>query len=150
MDLGDSEGTVALRVPDHELAQEILRGTGPMAVSSANLSGQPAAVTCDEAIEQLGDQVSVYLDGGPLGGSDRAPSTIVDFTRRATGQVLRHGALSVAELRESCPDLEDLVEEESEVLPDPDPSDRPHGARGGGPFDRLRAAWGAECANTSW
>ncbi|HEY5846096.1 MAG TPA: L-threonylcarbamoyladenylate synthase [Microlunatus sp.] len=122
MDLGDSEGTVALRVPDHELAQEILRGTGPMAVSSANLSGQPAAVTCDEAIEQLGDQVSVYLDGGPLGGSDRSPSTIVDFTRRDTGQVLRHGALSVAELRESCPDLEDLVEEESEVLPDPDPS----------------------------
>jgi tRNA threonylcarbamoyl adenosine modification protein (Sua5/YciO/YrdC/YwlC family) len=118
MDLGDSEGTVALRVPDHALARDILRGTGPMAVSSANLSGRPAAVTCDEALDQLGDQVSVYLDGGPLGESDRAPSTIVDFTRRATGQVLRHGALSVAELRESCPDLEDLVEEESVVLPD--------------------------------
>ena len=93
---GDSEGTVALRVPDHELAREILRGTGPMAVSSANLSGQPAALTCDEAIEQLGDQVSVYLDGGPLGGSRsarRRPSSTSPADR--TGQVLRHGALSV-------------------------------------------------------
>ena len=71
MDLGDSEGTVALRVPDHALARDILRGTGPMAVSSANLSGRPAAVTCDEALDQLGDQVSVYLDGGPLGGERR-------------------------------------------------------------------------------
>ena len=124
MDLGESEGTVALRVPDHELTRDILRGTGPMAVSSANLSGRPAAVTCDEAIAQLGDEVSVYLDGGSVGGSvggsgggsDSAPSTIVDFTRRDTGQVLRHGAISVALLRETCPDLEDLV-------PDPEPDE---------------------------
>jgi L-threonylcarbamoyladenylate synthase len=109
MDLGDSEGTVALRVPDHELARDILRGTGPMAVSSANVSGQPAAVTCDEAVAQLGDGVAVYLDGGPVGGAEGAPSTIVDFTRRPTGQVLRHGALGIDELRETCPDLEDLV-----------------------------------------
>ena len=52
MDLGETEGTIALRVPDHELAREILRRTGPMAVSSANISGKPAALTCDEAIEQ--------------------------------------------------------------------------------------------------
>ncbi len=110
MDLGDSEGTVALRVPDHELARDILRGTGPMAVSSANLSGQPAALSCDEAVAQLEDRVAVYLDGGPVGMGEGAPSTIVDFTREATGQVLRHGALSVAELREICPDLEDLVD----------------------------------------
>ncbi len=96
MDLGDSEGTVALRVPDHDLARDILRGTGPMAVSSANLSGQPAALTCDEAVAQLEDRVAVYLDGGPVGGGGGAPSTIVDFTRSPTGQVLRHGALSVA------------------------------------------------------
>ena len=77
MDLGDTEGTIALRVPDHELARDILRRTGPMAVSSANISGQPAALTCDEAIEQLGDSVSVYLDGGPLGGRvvHRRPSS---------------------------------------------------------------------------
>ena len=86
MDLGDTEGTIALRVPDHELARDILRRTGPMAVSSANISGHPAALTCDEAIEQLGDSVSVYLDGGPLGGAGGAPSTIVDFTQDEHGR----------------------------------------------------------------
>ena len=74
-------------MPDHELAREILRRTGPMAVSSANISGQPAALTCDEAIDQLGDSVAVYLDGGH-GSADgrRPPSTIVDFTRTDDGR----------------------------------------------------------------
>jgi L-threonylcarbamoyladenylate synthase len=107
MDLGDTEGTIALRVPDHELTREILRRTGPMAVSSANISGRPAALTCDEAIEQLGDSVAVYLDGGPLAGGG-APSTIVDFTRDEYGQVLRQGAISVETLRETVPNLRDL------------------------------------------
>jgi tRNA A37 threonylcarbamoyladenosine synthetase subunit TsaC/SUA5/YrdC len=89
-----------------------------MAVSSANISGQPAAVTCDEAIEQLGDSVSVYLDGGPLGGAGGAPSTIVDFTRHDDGEVLRRGALSVETLRETVPRLLDLTSE---------PQDRPNG-----------------------
>ena len=92
-------------MPDHELAREILRRTGPMAVSSANRSGQPAALTCDEAIDQLGDAVAVYLDGGPLTGSGGAPSTIVDFTQRDDGEVLRVGALSVEMLRETLPEL---------------------------------------------
>jgi L-threonylcarbamoyladenylate synthase len=108
MDLGDTEGTIALRVPDHELARDILRRTGPLAVSSANISGQPAALTCDEAIEQLGDSVSVYLDGGPLGGAGGS-STIVDFTRRDDGEVLRRGAISVATLRETAPSLRELT-----------------------------------------
>jgi L-threonylcarbamoyladenylate synthase len=111
MDLGDTEGTIALRVPDHELARDILRRTGPLAVSSANISGQPAALTCDEAIEQLGDSVSVYLDGGPLGGAGGAPSTIVDFTRREDGEVLRRGAISVETLRETAPSLRELTSE---------------------------------------
>jgi L-threonylcarbamoyladenylate synthase len=109
MDLGDTDGTIALRVPDHELARDILRRTGPMAVSSANLSGQPAALTCDDAIDQLGDSVSVYLDGGTLGGGSGVPSTIVDFTRTDDGEVLRRGAISLAELRETLPDLVDLT-----------------------------------------
>jgi L-threonylcarbamoyladenylate synthase len=109
IDLGDTEGTIALRVPDLELARDILRRTGPMAVSSANISGQPAALTCDEAIEQLGDSVSVYLDGGPLGGAGGAPSTIVDFTRHEDGEVLRPGAISVETLRETAPRLRDLT-----------------------------------------
>jgi L-threonylcarbamoyladenylate synthase len=112
MDLGETKGTIALRVPDHELARDILRRTGPMAVSSANISGQPAALTCDEAIEQLGDSASVYLDGGPLGGSGAAPSTIVDFTQHEEGQVLRRGGISVKTLRETVPDLRDMGEAE--------------------------------------
>jgi len=111
MDLGDTEGTIALRVPDHELAREILRRTGPMAVSSANISGKPAALTCDEAIEQLGDSVAVYLDGGPLQDAAGAPSTIVDFTRHEDGQVLRRGAISVETLRQTAPNLFDLTDE---------------------------------------
>jgi len=111
MDLGETEGTIALRVPDHELAREILRRTGPMAVSSANISGRPAALTCDEAIEQLGDSVAIYLDGGPLQDAGGAPSTIVDFTRHDDGQVLRRGAISVETLRETAPNLLDLIDE---------------------------------------
>ena len=114
MDLGDNENTIALRVPDHELAREILRRTGPMAVSSANRSGQPAALTCDDAIDQLGEAVSVYLDGGELAGSGGAPSTIVDFTRSDNGEILRVGALSVGVIAETLPDVVDLSAEPAE------------------------------------
>ena len=111
MDLGETEGTIALRVPDHELAREILRRTGPMAVSSANISGKPAALTCDEAIEQLGDSIAIYLDGGPLQHAGGAPSTIVDFSRHEYGQMLRRGAISVETLRQTVPNLLDLTDE---------------------------------------
>jgi L-threonylcarbamoyladenylate synthase len=123
MDLGEAGGTIALRVPDHALARELLRRTGPLAVSSANVSGQPPAVTCDEAIEQLGERVSVYLDGGRTGSDEATPSTIVDFTKNENGDVLRHGALAVELLRQTCPDLDDLVNSTvSEETPtDPSP-----------------------------
>ncbi|GAA1436554.1 hypothetical protein GCM10009616_36710 [Microlunatus lacustris] len=121
MDLGDNEGTIALRVPDHELAREILRRTGPMAVSSANLSGKPAALTCDEAVDQLGDRVSVYLDGGELSATAGAPSTIVDFTQHAHGEVLRRGALGLEVLRATLPDLVDLTEPEPEPAAEAQP-----------------------------
>ena len=120
MDLGDTEGTIALRVPDHELAREILRRTGPMAVSSANLSGQAAALTCDDAIDQLGDAVAVYLDGGPLADAGGAPSTIVDFSRDDEGQVLRRGAISVEMLRETVPNLRDLTDDDDRTEDDPE------------------------------
>ena len=129
LDLGETDGTIALRVPDHDLAREILRQTGPMAVSSANISGLPASLTCDEAVSQLGESVSVYLDGGRLGNGNALASTIVDFTQSDFGAVLRHGALSVELLRETCADLEDLVEpdedpvDETSAGPDPEPSD---------------------------
>ena len=114
MDLGDSKDTIALRVPDHPLTREILRRTGPMAVSSANRSGQPAALTCDEAINQLGDAVAVYLDGGPLTAYEGAASTIVDFTQYDDGEVLRLGALSLEVLRKTLPDLHAGVAEDDE------------------------------------
>ena len=139
MDLGDTEGTIALRVPDHELAREILRRTGPMAVSSANISGQAAALTCDEAIEQLGDSVAVYLDGGPLRDAGGAPSTIVDFTHEEDGQVLRRGAISVDTLRETVPNLLDLAD-------DGDAGRRWFPGRSRA-YLQLREA---ECASISW
>ena len=79
----------------------LLRRTGPLAVSSANLSGRPAAHTVDEAIEQLGDSVAVYLDAGEASGS--VPSTIVDLTGEA--RILREGRLTLAELSEAVPGL---------------------------------------------
>jgi tRNA threonylcarbamoyl adenosine modification protein (Sua5/YciO/YrdC/YwlC family) len=90
-DLGQSRGTVMLRMPLHPVALELLRDVGPMAVSSANISGRPPASTAEEAQEQLGDSVAVYLDGGSSG--DPVPSTMVDLT---SGEpvVLREGAVS--------------------------------------------------------
>ena len=110
MDLGDTKGTIALRVPDHELARDVLRRTGPMAVSSANIRGQPAALSCDEAIQQLGDSVSIYLDGGPLDGPVGAPSTIVDFTQHEDGEVTA-ARCDQRSLREIAPNLRDPTEE---------------------------------------
>lgn len=94
-DLGETHGTVAVRVPDDERARAVLRKAGPSAVSSANLTGQPAATTIDEAEAMLGDAVKVYLDGGPTAGS--TPSTILDVTGTVP-RVLRQGAIDLAAL----------------------------------------------------
>jgi len=95
-DLGDTKGTVALRMPLHPVTLEVLKLTGPLAVSSANRTGQPAATTVDEAQQQLGEAVSVYLDGGP--SADNIPSTILDLTGTIP-TLLRAGAISVDRLR---------------------------------------------------
>ncbi|MEU3842131.1 L-threonylcarbamoyladenylate synthase [Streptomyces sp. NPDC028635] len=102
-DLGETRGTVAVRMPLHPVAIELLTEFGPMAVSSANLTGHPAPETCDAAQQMLGDSVSVYLDGGPTPGN--IPSSIVDVTREVP-VLLREGALSPEELRKVVPDLE--------------------------------------------
>lgn len=96
-DLGDTRGTVAIRMPSHEIALELLRSTGPMAVSSANLTGSPPATTVAAAAEQLGDSVAVYLDGGPCEAD--VPSTIVDLTGDMP-RLLRVGVLPIGRLRE--------------------------------------------------
>ena len=102
-DLGETRGTVAVRMPQQQVALDILTQTGPLAVSSANRSGLPPAVEVAEAEQQLGEAVRVYLDAGPLG--EAVPSTIVDLTGNHA-RVLRSGALDVELLRELAPDLE--------------------------------------------
>ena len=84
-DLGDTRGTVALRMPRDPIALELLAETGPLAVSSANRTGEPAALTAAEAERMLGDAVAIYLDAGTAGeaypdAEAHAGSTIVDAT----------------------------------------------------------------------
>lgn len=95
--LGDTRGTVMLRMPLHPVAIELLREVGPLAVSSANVSGQPPATTVAQAREQLGDSVAVYLDGGPC--AIGAPSTIVDLTGAAP-RIVREGAVTAERVGE--------------------------------------------------
>jgi L-threonylcarbamoyladenylate synthase len=90
-DLGDARGTVMLRMPLHPVAIELLREVGPMAVSSANVSGRPPAVDAGEARNQLGDLVDVYLDAGLA--AQQAASTILDLTGPEP-RILRSGPVS--------------------------------------------------------
>ncbi|SDZ07618.1 L-threonylcarbamoyladenylate synthase [Herbiconiux ginsengi] len=103
-DLGETGGTVALRMPNDPLALELLAETGPLAVSSANLTGQPAATTAAAAFDMLGDSVEVYLDGGER--PEAVASTIVDATDpggRIT--IVRLGAVSAERIRDVVGDL---------------------------------------------
>ncbi len=100
-DLGDARGTVAVRMPLHPVAIDLLNRTGPMAVSSANLTGHTPPPTIENAQEQLGENVAVYLDGGTI--PDAVPSTIVDVTAEVP-RVLRVGAVSLEQLREVVPE----------------------------------------------
>lgn len=126
-DLGETHGTVALRMPANRYALELLHETGPLAVSSANLTGAPAALTAAGAQEMLGEHVAVYLDDGP--SVTGLASTIIDATglvgpedSRRPVRVLREGAISTAALRAV---LGELLEDEGEAgaaeAPDPDP-----------------------------
>jgi len=120
-DLGDTKGTVAVRMPLHPVALDLLKETGPLAVSSANVSGSPPATTAAEAEKQLGDAVSVYLDGGPCPG-DMA-STIVDVTGPVP-RLLRQGVISVQRLRNVVAlivdDEDEIADDEDEIADDED------------------------------
>lgn len=102
-DLGETRGTVAVRMPLHPVALAVLARTGPLAVSSANRSGLPAAPDAAEAARQLGTAVSVYLDGGVVEGG--VSSTIVDLTGEHP-RLLRAGAVHEKDLLEVLPDLQ--------------------------------------------
>ncbi|MBI5160987.1 MAG: threonylcarbamoyl-AMP synthase [Micrococcales bacterium] len=108
-DLGETRGTVAVRMPSDRIALELLAETGPLAVSSANLTGQPAAMTAEEAHRMLGSAIEVYLDGGPagiayaaLGAAEGTGSTIVDATALEDPdgklRILRHGVIPDEEI----------------------------------------------------
>jgi tRNA threonylcarbamoyl adenosine modification protein (Sua5/YciO/YrdC/YwlC family) len=119
-DLGETHGTVAVRMPAHRITLELLEETGPLAVSSANLTGKAAAITASDAVDMLGDSVSVYLDGGI--SQTGISSTIVDATSLVGGaepliRVLREGAVSRARLRDV---LGDLLEADPDGSPAPD------------------------------
>ncbi len=101
-DLGDTAGTVMIRMPLHPVALDLLRAVGPMAVSSANRSGSPPARTAAEALDQLGGDVPVYLDGGPA--PIGVASTIVDLTGDVP-RVRRQGAVTLDRLRQVIGDV---------------------------------------------
>jgi L-threonylcarbamoyladenylate synthase len=101
-DLGEAGGTVQVRMPLHPVALELLAEVGPMAVTSANAPGSPAPRTADEARDQLGESVAVYLDAGR--SEESLPSTIVDVTG-VVPRVLREGALSMELLQEVVPHI---------------------------------------------
>jgi L-threonylcarbamoyladenylate synthase len=101
-DLGDTGGVVAVRMPLHPVALEVLREVGPMAVTTANKIGQPAPATAEEARDQLEYAVRIYLEAGAA--ADPAPSTIVDVTGDVP-RVLRNGAVPYEKLRDVVPDI---------------------------------------------
>lgn len=101
-DLGDAGGTIALRMPLHPVAIELLRTTGPLAVSGASSAGGAPAATMAEARDQLGDRAAIYLDGGP--SLSAVPSTVVDVSGPAP-RLLRPGAVDLDTLRTVCPEI---------------------------------------------
>jgi L-threonylcarbamoyladenylate synthase len=105
-DLGETKGTVAIRMPLDPVALAVLEQTGPLAVSSANRTGLAPPTALAEAARQLGTAVDVYLDGGESG--EPVPSTIVDLTGEVP-RVLREGAVTISALRELLPDLQEFA-----------------------------------------
>ncbi|MCX6497596.1 MAG: L-threonylcarbamoyladenylate synthase [Arthrobacter sp.] len=121
-DLGETKGTVALRLPADDVAQDLLTLTGPLAVSSANRTGQAAAQSAAGAEAQLAESVEVYLEGGhrPVEGNGAEPSTIIDATALPL-RVVRQGAISLERLREVVPDVLGAGEE-APAAPDEAPA----------------------------
>ncbi|MDO5722884.1 MAG: L-threonylcarbamoyladenylate synthase [Flaviflexus sp.] len=137
-DLGDTQGTVALRMPDSDIARQLLERTGPLAVSSANTTGNPAAITAAGAADMLGESVSLYLDGGPAPG--QVASTIVDLTGHPA-RILREGAIDrdqIAALIELEPEPESDSESEPGAAPD----------TAGGPGDEAEEVAGTQVQST--
>jgi L-threonylcarbamoyladenylate synthase len=141
-DLGETKGTVAVRMPLHEVALELLKEVGPLAVSSANLSGAPAATTAADAEAQLGEAVAVYLDGGPC--TANVPSTIVDLTGPVP-RLLRPGVISIERIRRvsTLAVDEEALLDQADAQPDhsdapPDQSEAPEQSEAPGQQDAAQ------------
>ncbi|SKC35311.1 L-threonylcarbamoyladenylate synthase [Krasilnikoviella flava] len=132
-DLGETHGTVALRMPDHPAALALLRRTGPLAVSSANATGNPAALEVADAQAQLGDAVTVYLDGGDAPGG--VASTIVDATGERL-RVVRQGAITLEALNDVAPvrGVDEPADEPADEA-SPEPADAPAEEPGAAPAE---------------
>jgi L-threonylcarbamoyladenylate synthase len=94
-DLGESRGTVAVRMPKQTFALALIQRTGPLAVSSANRSGEPTPTAMPAIVEQLGDDVAVFFDAGPAG--EGPASTILDLSGTRP-RLLREGAIPAGEI----------------------------------------------------
>ncbi len=136
-DLGDTNGTVALRVPADEVALELLGEIGPMAVTSANTTGDEAARSVDQAGAMLGESVSVYLDGGP--STDGESSTILDCTGESP-VTLRLGAIGQAEIDAA------LVAADADAQEQPDPAEPAEPAGSPEPAEPAEPAESADFA----
>lgn len=88
--------TVGVRMPNHDFARALMRASGPLATSSANLSGETNTLTADQVLEQLNGRIELLLDGGPVPGG--VPSTVVDCTQDPP-TILRQGAISAEEIQ---------------------------------------------------
>lgn len=110
LNLGDLTDSVAVRIPDHDSTRKLLKATGPLAVSSANINGLAAALTVSEAVTQLGENVALYLDGGPASGP--VPSTIISLLDQP--KIIRLGRLSADTLAQVHPELSRLVEQNND------------------------------------
>ncbi|RKQ37170.1 threonylcarbamoyl-AMP synthase [Kocuria tytonis] len=148
-DLGETHGTVALRVPDDAVTRAVLDRVGPMAVSSANRTGLPAAQTAHRAREMLQDRVALYLDGGPRPSGEvpqdarDTASTIVDCTGE-TPVVLRHGAISLQRLRQVVPTVHGGSDGDTAAAPSSDEPGESHGSHEPHGSDAAAASPGPE------
>lgn len=87
--------TIGVRMPDHKFTMSLLKSTGPLATTSANISGDENPRTCQDVLDQLDNRIDLILDGGPTPGS--MASTVLDTTGE-TYQILREGPISLAEI----------------------------------------------------
>lgn len=108
-DIGETDGTIAVRMPDEPVLLELLRLYGALAVSSANRTGEAPCESAYAAVNVFGDTVGVYLDAGSRGSEigQQVPSTIIDVTDLVAGgrdvRILRPGAISVDQIIDVLP-----------------------------------------------